>query len=53
MAETEKTAAMLLDDVAALDLPQRREVTKALRKVVLRTPGAGTNFTLLCAGGEC
>ena len=35
MAETEKTAAMLLDDMAALDLPQRREVAKALRKVVL------------------
>ena len=33
MAETEKTAAMLLDDLAALDLPQRREVAKALRKV--------------------
>ena len=33
MAETEKTAAMQLDALAALDLPQRREVAKALRKV--------------------
>ena len=33
MAETKKTAAILLDDLAALDLPQRREVAKALRKV--------------------
>ena len=32
MAETEKTAATLPDDLAALDLPQRREVAKALRK---------------------
>ena len=33
MAETEKTAAILLDDLAAVDLPQRREVAEALRKV--------------------
>ena len=33
MAETETTAAMLLDDLAALDLPHRREVAKELRKV--------------------
>jgi len=33
MEETEKTAATLLNDLAALDLPQRREVAAALRGV--------------------
>ncbi len=33
MADTAKTAAMLLDELAALDPAQRREVAKELRKV--------------------
>ena len=33
MANTEKTAAMLLDDLAALDAPQWREVAAILRSV--------------------
>ena len=33
MADTEKTAATLLAELAALDPPQRREVAKELRKV--------------------
>jgi len=33
MADTAKTAAMLLDELAALDPPTRREVAKELRKV--------------------
>ena len=33
MADTEKTAAMLLDDLAALDPPQRRQVAKELRQM--------------------
>ena len=33
MSGTEKTAAMLLDDLAALDSSQRREVAKELREV--------------------
>jgi len=33
MADTEKTTAMLLDELAALDPPQRREVAAALRAV--------------------
>jgi hypothetical protein len=32
MADTEKTAATLLAELAALDPPQRREVAKELRK---------------------
>jgi ABC-type molybdate transport system ATPase subunit len=33
MADTAKTANMLLDELAALDLPTRREVAKELRKL--------------------
>jgi hypothetical protein len=33
MADTEKTPAMLLDELATLDPAQRREVAKELRKV--------------------
>ncbi len=33
MTDTEKTAATLLDDLAALDPSQRHEVAKELRKV--------------------
>lgn len=33
MADTAKTAAMLLEELAALDPPTRREVAKELRKV--------------------
>lgn len=33
MADAEKAAAMLLDELAALDLAQRREVAMDLRKV--------------------
>jgi hypothetical protein len=33
MADTEKTPAMLLDELAALNLAQRRELTAALRGV--------------------
>ena len=33
MVDTAKTAAMLLDELAALDPPTRREVAKELRKV--------------------
>ena len=33
MADSEKTAATLLDDLAALDPSQRREVATELRKV--------------------
>ena len=33
MADSEKTPAMLLDDLAALDPDQRRVVAKELRKV--------------------
>jgi len=33
MAETDKTTAMLLDELVALDPPQRREVAAALRSV--------------------
>ena len=33
MADTDKTAAMLLDDLAALDRRQRLEVATELRKV--------------------
>ena len=33
MADTEKTAATLLAELAALDPPQRREVAKELRRV--------------------
>jgi len=36
MADTEKTPAMLLDDLAALDPPQRCEVAAALRSVAAR-----------------
>jgi hypothetical protein len=32
-ADTDKTAATLLDELAALDPPQRREVAAALRSV--------------------
>jgi hypothetical protein len=33
MADTEKTPETLLDDLAALDSPQRHQVAAALRKV--------------------
>jgi hypothetical protein len=33
MADTEKTPAMLLDELATLDPAQRREVAKELRQV--------------------
>jgi hypothetical protein len=33
------SAAMLLDDLAALDPPQRREVTAALRRVAATVAG--------------
>ena len=33
MSDTEKTAGALLDELAALDSPQRREVAAALRGV--------------------
>ena len=50
MADTAKTAAMLLDELAALDPPTRREVAKELRKVAetfAEVPdGRGTAHTL-------
>jgi hypothetical protein len=50
MADSEKTAAMLLDDLAALDAPQRREVAAALRGVAETFAGVpdgrGTAYTL-------
>ena len=39
MAETEKTAATLLAELAALDPPQRREVPKELRMVAENLAG--------------
>jgi hypothetical protein len=38
MPDSEKTAGMLLDDLAALDPAQRREVAKELRNL---SAGAG------------
>ena len=39
MADSEKTPATLLDDLAALDSPQRREVAKELREMADTFPG--------------
>ena len=42
MSGTEKTAAMLLDDLAALDSSQRREVAKELRTLAETFAGCPT-----------
>jgi hypothetical protein len=43
MVDTEKTPAMLLDELATLDPAQRREVAKELRKVAETWPKCPTD----------
>jgi hypothetical protein len=51
MADTEKTPAMLLDELATLDPPQRREVAAALRTVAETFAGCPTVGALSTSSG--
>ena len=51
MADTEKTPAMLLNELAALDLRQRREVAAALRMVAETFAGCPTVGALSTPSG--
>jgi hypothetical protein len=51
MADTQKTAAMLLDELAALDPPQRREVAAALRSMAETVAGVPDGRDMLTRCG--